>query len=118
MSKQQSIIFPIDGHLPLVQGDTWPGARFQVNIDGSPANLTGSRIDIHLYQNMRKTKVLSTATGEIAWLDQSTGSFQIEPTTLNLNVGQHVGDLQFTDASGNINTWAKIILNISKEYTK
>lgn len=117
MSTQQTISLPLTDQQPLVQGDTWPGARFQVNIDGSPANLTGARIDIHLYQNLRKTKVFSTATGEITWLDESTGSFQIEKTTLNLLPGQHIGDIQFTDASGNKSTWAKIIFNISKEYT-
>lgn len=117
MSQPQTITLPLDGQMPLVQGDTWPGVRMQVKVDGSPQDLNGYRVDVHLYQNMRKTKVFSTISGEITWLDQVNGQFQLEAGTLNLTPGQHIGDIQITDAAGFKTTYAKIIFNITKEYT-
>lgn len=118
MSLPQRISFPLDGHLPLTQGDTWLGAIFTVKQDGSGLNLTGATLNIDLYQGLRKTLSLSTLNGSITWNNQAAGVFTIQPQVLNLGVGQHIGDLQITDANGIITTYCQIVLNITKEYTK
>lgn len=118
MSLPQKISFPLDGHLPLVEGDTWRGATFTVKQDGQGLNLTGAEINIDFHQGLRKTLSLSTTNGSIIWINQAAGTFTIKSLVLNLSVGQHISDLQITDANGIKTTYCQIVLNITKEYTK
>lgn len=103
---------------PIVQGDTWPGLLFTLTEDGEPINLVNAEIKLQTFKNMRRTLNLSTSNAGISIVDAASGQFNLEEIQyLNLEPGQHIGDLQITLQDGRRTTYCKVLFNVTAEIT-
>lgn len=92
----------------ILRGDTFNGALFVIDINDSPADLTGSRVDCWLREGSNVgavRKKISTTTGGIVLTGPTNGEVTIKPFIANLPVGTYYYDLQIKFSSGKIKTY-------------
>lgn len=91
-------------------GDTFPGLRFTININSTPANLTGAAISMIITGKSNLT--LSTANNTIAITGAATGQFEVSKQVINLTRGQYQYVIRITFANGDIKSYIKGIWRI------
>lgn len=101
------------------KGDTFNGQQFTLNINGSPADLTGASIRMDL----RKVKTgpyvlrLSTDNGGISILVPVSGIFQINPQIIDVQAATYFYDIETTFQDGTVKTYIDGTWLISQDVT-
>lgn len=96
----------------LVQGDTIPAITV---VSADFPDLTTSTIAMQLYYGNKKVLDIDSTSGITV---SNATTFVIDEITANdLPVGESIGDLQITDASGVITTYFRLRYTVDKQYT-
>lgn len=99
-----------------VKGNTFSGAEFTINVDGTPLDLTSAAVEMVLkvWDNEGDNAVLSLNT---SITDASNGVFEIDSQTIDIPAHCYVYDIKITLQSGSVKTYIRgsfnVIQNIS-----
>lgn len=80
------------------RGDTFDGVEFQINVNGSPLNLTGATLlmVIKTTANAPTVSATLTETTGLTITNALQGKFVIDEQILPLSAGQYIYDIQIT----------------------
>ena len=79
------------------RGTTFNGVQFELKINGTARDLTGSKITMVLDGN---NEAFSTVTGEIIFSDAANGKFQFKKQVVNISPKNHSYEMQFVFGDG------------------
>lgn len=98
-------------------GTTFKGVAFQLIINSTPKNLTGTVINMNVKNKKYPVKVneylsnpasqgfnkaFSTKTGEIVYTDAATGKFEFKKQIITLSPGEYIYEMVFNFPNGDI----------------
>lgn len=105
----------------LVRGDTWPGFRVQITINGSkPANdLSSVLMHFRTAKDAPGNPSLAlTSSSGITINDADLWDVTVNSQILALAAGVWFWDMQFTDVAGNVNTYIEGRLLIVQDVSR
>lgn len=104
-----------------ISGDTFNGVDFQVNVNGSPCDLTGYTIKIEVKRTQVAGKVLTLTTvgedGGISIIDPPAGRFTVLPVVVALRPATYFYDIEFSK-DGVVKTWVSGTWKIINDITR
>ena len=104
-----------------LKGDTFYEVPFQVNLNGSPLNLSGCIIKMQLRKECGGVIALSltsVANAGITITNASNGAFKINEQIIDCASGNYQYDIQVTFADNSVKTWIKGMFNVKCDITR
>lgn len=104
----------------VVKGDSFLGIKFTYKKAGVPIDITDALIEMHCRKHPADKDpvlVLSTATGEIEFVDPILGSYRVKSFIVNLPVRKYYYSHKVTFSSGQVVTWIDGTWNILRPAT-
>ena len=106
-----------------IRGDTFAGAKMILEVNGTPIDLSGVRIDCHFKEggvNGKTSLRLGTAYGpsSISKSESIAGLFELGKFKANMTPGEHYYDIQFTFPDNTVRTYISGTINIIQDVTK
>jgi len=99
------------------KGDTFSGTTFQVNVDGTPLNITGATIKMMMKHKKKNVKKLLTSYSGITISNPSSGEFKIDRQIIDTDPGEYVYDIEIELADGTVKTYIKGSWTIKQDIT-
>ena len=103
----------------LIKGDTFKDIQFTLSINSVAEDLTDYTIACKFRRNIktgRVEKAIDTTAG-ITKVDAINGIFKIDAFTCNFEVGTYYYDIEFTNGSGEIDTYIQGTFTVEQDVT-
>ena len=105
-----------------IKGDTFDEVAFQLKINSTVVNLTGSTIRMQLRKSYSDTvaalSLTSASFAGITITNAANGEFKINTQIIDIEVYNYVYDIQITFSSGIVKTYVQGGFNITNEVTR
>lgn len=102
-----------------IKGDTMRAIDFVLDDDGTPIDLTGYNIEMHVrpYANGDLLVRYTLGQGHFALTNAANGEFQFTQKLVDIPAGRHEYDIQLTSSAGVIDTYVKGVFEVVQDVT-
>lgn len=98
-----------------IKGDTFYSVPFQINVNDTAQDLTGSNIRMQLRKECGGVIAFSPS---ITITNASAGEFRINEQIINCNSGNYMYDIEIAFANGVVKTWISGMFNVKCDITR